>query len=204
MSSGVTVEKCVDAIKALADHKGSSRVALVKYFKNALHIDNPAAVAAVLKGVCVSVIGLWRAADTRRGAEGVSRGVLTQTLPDALRLPHAPRFSRLKRMAVLVSKSDHCLYDLLIRHQSGELPCAIPVIISNHADLEHVAKQFSIPFRHLPMDAALDKEAAKAAQEATLEALLAEEDVCTLLRRRLGCACCRADARAPAHRWTWS
>ena len=79
MSSGVTVEKCVDAIKALADHKGSSRVALVKYFKNALHIDNPAAVAAVLKGVCVSVIGLWRAADTRRGAEGVSRGVLTQT-----------------------------------------------------------------------------------------------------------------------------
>jgi formyltetrahydrofolate deformylase len=61
-------------------------------------------------------------------------------------------------MAVLVSKSDHCLYDLLIRHQSGELPAAIPMIISNHADLEHVAKQFGIPFRHLPMEGG-DKEA---------------------------------------------
>jgi formyltetrahydrofolate deformylase len=64
-------------------------------------------------------------------------------------------------MAVLVSKSDHCLYDLLIRHQSGELPCDIPCIISNHSDLAPVAAQFGIPFRHLPMEAAAggDKEA---------------------------------------------
>ena len=61
-------------------------------------------------------------------------------------------------MAVLVSKSDHCLYDLLIRHQSGELPCEVPIIISNHADLEPVAKQFGIPFKHLPMDSTGDKE----------------------------------------------
>ena len=67
-------------------------------------------------------------------------------------------------MAVLVSKSDHCLYDLLIRHQSGELPCEVPIIISNHADLEPVAKQFGIPFKHLPMDSSADKEARRAAR----------------------------------------
>ena len=77
--------------------------------------------------------------------------------------PRRPARRRLKRMAVLVSKSDHCLYDLLIRHQSGELPCDIPIIISNHADLEPVAKQFNIPFRHLPMDSSVDKEARRAA-----------------------------------------
>ena len=97
-------------------------------------------------------------------------------------------------MAVLVSKSDHCLYDLLIRHQSGELPCDIPIIISNHADLEPVAKQFSIPFKHLPMEAGVDKEArytacvrcerAKAAQEAALESLLAEHGIDLIVMAR--------------------
>ena len=86
-------------------------------------------------------------------------------------------------MAVLVSKSDHCLYDLLIRHQSGELPCAIPIIISNHADLAHVASQFGIPFRHLPMEGG-DKEAAKAAQEAAMEALLAEQGIDLIVMAR--------------------
>lgn len=62
-------------------------------------------------------------------------------------------------MALLVSKSDHCLYDLLIRHQSGELPCDIPFIVSNHADLAGVASQFGIPFKHLPMDSGMEKEA---------------------------------------------
>ena len=45
------------------------------------------------------------------------------------------------RLAVLVSKSDHCLYDLLIRHQSKELLCEIPIIVSNHMDLQHVAQK---------------------------------------------------------------
>ena len=40
--------------------------------------------------------------------------------------------NRLKRVAVLVSKLDHCLYDLLIRRDSRELNCEIPVVISNH------------------------------------------------------------------------
>lgn len=57
---------------------------------------------------------------------------------------------RVQRMAILVSKAPHCLYDLLLRKQEGELRCEIPVIISNHAVLEEVADQFKIPFHCLP------------------------------------------------------
>ncbi len=55
------------------------------------------------------------------------------------------------RMAVFVSKYDHCLYDILSRYKSGELQAVIPVIISNHKDLEHVAQNFEIPFYHIPV-----------------------------------------------------
>lgn len=58
----------------------------------------------------------------------------------------------MKRVAILVSKSDHCLYDLLIRHQSGELACDVACVISNHPDLERVASQFSVPFHHVPIE----------------------------------------------------
>ncbi|WP_228850868.1 formyltetrahydrofolate deformylase [Aegicerativicinus sediminis] len=49
-------------------------------------------------------------------------------------------------MAIFVSKYNHCLYDLLSRHSSGELEVHIPLIISNHRDLEPIAKSFNIPF----------------------------------------------------------
>jgi len=51
-----------------------------------------------------------------------------------------------KRMAIFVSKYDHCLYDLLLRHRAGELACEIPLILSNHPDLRPVAAQFGVPF----------------------------------------------------------
>jgi formyltetrahydrofolate deformylase len=56
-----------------------------------------------------------------------------------------------KRMAIFVSKTDHCLYDLLLRHRSGELRCKIPLIVSNHPDLEAVARQFGIDFHLFPI-----------------------------------------------------
>ncbi|MCZ6805716.1 MAG: formyltetrahydrofolate deformylase [Deltaproteobacteria bacterium] len=55
------------------------------------------------------------------------------------------------RMAIFVSKYDHCLYDLLLRQRSGELAAHIPLIISNHPDLEPVAAQFGVAFHHLPV-----------------------------------------------------
>lgn len=83
-------------------------------------------------------------------------------------------------MGILVSRLDHCLWDLLIRHRSGELRCEVPVVISNHADLRHVAGMFGVDFVHLPIDAdrhAGDRAAAKDAQEAAIEATLDEARV---------------------------
>ena len=54
------------------------------------------------------------------------------------------------RMAIFVSKYDHCLYDILSRFSTGELHLEIPLIISNHNDLRNVAERFSIPFFHIP------------------------------------------------------
>ena len=66
-------------------------------------------------------------------------------------------------MALFVSKYDHCLYDLLGRYASGELNVKIPLIISNHPDLEVVAKRFDIPFKYIPVNK-LNKPQAEAEQ----------------------------------------
>lgn len=64
-----------------------------------------------------------------------------------------------RRMAILVSKYDHCLYDLLLRHQYGEINAEIALVVSNHPDLEDVAARFRVPFVHLPVDPANKDEA---------------------------------------------
>ncbi|HWT28898.1 MAG TPA: formyltetrahydrofolate deformylase [Methylophilaceae bacterium] len=53
------------------------------------------------------------------------------------------------RVAIMVSQYDHCLADLLHRHQGGELACEIPLIISNHRDTERLAGFYGIPFHHI-------------------------------------------------------
>ena len=58
-----------------------------------------------------------------------------------------------KRVAVFVSRFDHCLYDLLLRHRAGELDCRIGLVISNHRDLEPLATQFGVPFHCFPITA---------------------------------------------------
>lgn len=57
---------------------------------------------------------------------------------------------KLPKMAIFVSKYNHCLYDLLSRYHSGELSVEIPFILSNHMDLKYIADQFDIPFFHIP------------------------------------------------------
>ena len=56
-----------------------------------------------------------------------------------------------QKMAILVSKYDHCLVDLLYRHQSGELACDIPLVISNHPDNGPIADFYRIPFFVVPV-----------------------------------------------------
>ena len=61
-------------------------------------------------------------------------------------------FSDVKpRMAIFVSKLSHCLFDILARYTAGEWHVEIPLIISNHPDLQHVAERFGIPFYLFPI-----------------------------------------------------
>lgn len=54
------------------------------------------------------------------------------------------------KMALFVSKYEHCLFDILGRYSAGELHLEIPLIISNHEDLKPIADRFNIPFYHVP------------------------------------------------------
>ena len=71
------------------------------------------------------------------------------------------------KMAVFVSKYDHCLYDILAKQQSGELAAEIPFILSNHPDLEIIAKRFEVPFHYIPFS----KETKSDAENMQLELL---------------------------------
>ena len=62
------------------------------------------------------------------------------------------------KMALFVSKYDHCLYDILGRYSAGELAVEIPLIISNHEDLKSVADRFDIPFHYVPFSKEIKDE----------------------------------------------
>lgn len=83
------------------------------------------------------------------------------------------------QVALFVTRDNHCLYDLLSRHQSGDLQMDVPLIISNHASLGSVARQFDIPFHHIPISAET-----KAAQEQKQITLLREHHIDTIVLAR--------------------
>lgn len=76
-------------------------------------------------------------------------------------------FSDVKpRMAIFVSKMSHCIYDILARYTAGEWNVDIPLIISNHPDLQHVGERFGIPFYVFPITK--DNKAEQEAKEMEL------------------------------------
>lgn len=76
------------------------------------------------------------------------------------------------RMALFVSKLPHCFYDLLARYECGELNVEIPVIISNHDDLKHVAERLGIDFHHIEITGENKQQ-----QEEKQKQLLVEYDI---------------------------
>ncbi len=58
--------------------------------------------------------------------------------------------SKKERLAIFVSKTDHCLYDLLLKHRDGDLPCEFSCIVGNHTDLAAVGGSFGVPFYYVP------------------------------------------------------
>ncbi len=84
-----------------------------------------------------------------------------------------------QKMAIFVTREAAPLYDLLIKHQSGELPCEIPCILSNHQDLKNTAKQFNIPFHHLPLS-----PETKSDQENAIREIIKKENIDLLVLAR--------------------
>jgi formyltetrahydrofolate deformylase len=85
---------------------------------------------------------------------------------------------RRKRVAILVSRYDHCLAELLWRHRRGELDAEIPLVVSNHSELEAEAARFGIPFRHIPVT----RDTKPAAEAELLDVLAGGFDLVVLAR----------------------
>jgi formyltetrahydrofolate deformylase len=83
-----------------------------------------------------------------------------------------------KRVAILVSRYDHCLAELLWRHRRGELDAEIPLVVSNHAELEREAARFDVPFRHIPVT----RDTKPQAEAELLEVLAGRFDLIVLAR----------------------
>jgi len=64
---------------------------------------------------------------------------------------HIFRASRKKRIAIFVSKEDHCLLELLWQWQAGDLDAEIAMVISNHPDMRQLVESFDIPYHHIPV-----------------------------------------------------
>lgn len=86
---------------------------------------------------------------------------------------------RKMRVAMFVSKYDHCLQDLLWRHSIGELDIDIPLIVSNHPDLEPLARRYGIPFHVFPVTPATKQEVEQREME-----LLQQHDIDTVVLAR--------------------
>lgn len=104
----------------------------------------------------------------------VSRNALAQAFGDVVGRRfdmqwHISYAADRPRMAILVSKHDHALMELLWRWERGELRVDIPVVISNHPDLRAAVERFGVRFEHVPIDTATHAQA-----EARMLALLDE------------------------------
>lgn len=89
------------------------------------------------------------------------------------------RKSRKNRVALFISKYDHCVREILWRYSLNEYEMDIPLIISNHSELQFLAEQYSIPFYHFP----IDKEN-KAVQEEKEIELLKQHQIDTIVLAR--------------------
>jgi formyltetrahydrofolate deformylase len=86
---------------------------------------------------------------------------------------HVAVSNRRPRVAVFVSKSDHCFHDVALRWKAGEFACDLVGVVSNHRDLEAAARGYGLAFHHLPVTAET-KASAEAQQCALIKELRAD------------------------------
>jgi formyltetrahydrofolate deformylase len=112
----------------------------------------------------------------RAGIESAAAGLVRPFDPTHFALDFT---DRRPRVAIFVTKEPHCLYDLLVRHDGGELDIEIPLIVSNHDSLRRDVERFGIPFHHIPITPESKQE-----QETRELGLLADADVDTVVLAR--------------------
>ena len=149
--------------------------------------DKPGLVAAVaeaLAGAGANILDLAQHSATARGLfllwarvdSPVGQPELEARLaPLAQRLEMRIRLfdaARRPKVAILASRTAHCLYELLLKHADGHLHCDFVGVAANHPDLEPVARHFGVPFVHIPQ--AGDQAAHEAGLQAQLKAWDAE------------------------------
>jgi formyltetrahydrofolate deformylase len=86
-----------------------------------------------------------------------------------------------KRLAIMVSRHEHCLMELLWRFSRGELPCEIAMVVSNHPDLREAVERFGVPFHHVPVPP-LDAEGKERAEREALALMEGKADGVILAR----------------------
>jgi formyltetrahydrofolate deformylase len=109
------------------------------------------------------------------GAAGVAEREAADFLAFAASLGMQARVSlstHRPRVAVFVSKADHCFHDLILRWKAGDFRCDLVTVVGNHPDLAEAARGYGLPFVHIPVTAATKAEA-----EARQLALLRERQV---------------------------
>ena len=137
-----------------------------------------AAVSAMITRIGGNIVAFDQYSDDARGGAYFQRGVLhrpnfaadrpqieqevARTLADFELAWELTDQSVPKRMAILASKQDHCLLDLLWRHRRGDLPVTIPMVVSNHTTTAEDVRSFGVPFFHVPSVTGPDKAASEA------------------------------------------
>ena len=110
-----------------------------------------------------------------RGLEAAFAAEVAEPFGMDWRLAYA---ARPKRVAILVSRDDHCLAELLWRWRRGELYADIPLVVSNHGDMASEAARFGVHFEHIPVP----RDGKPEAERALLELLGGSFDLVVLAR----------------------
>ena len=154
-----------------------------------------AAVSAFLAGAGANIVSLDQHATSQSGGTFMQRTIfhlpglaaardgLEHDFATQVATPYQIDFrlteaAKPKRVAIMASKDDHCLLDLLWRNRRGELEMSVAMVIANHPDLAEQVRPFGVPFFHVPAT----KDIREQAEQRQLELLRGNVDLVVLAR----------------------
>jgi formyltetrahydrofolate deformylase len=163
----------------VSSHQYSSDPAGGRFFLRTEFFLEDVAPAAALAAPGVAAEGTESAAGPGETAREELRERFQAEVGERFQMDWRLRFwGERRRMAILASRHDHCLFDLLWRQRRGELDAEVVAVISNHPDLRGETEATGVRFHHVPVE---DRGMAKA-EERMLELLVGEVDVVVLAR----------------------